>query len=112
MSMLEKDTRQLLIDQRLLAAGWDVTNPAAVTVEFRVDVSAARSIREGETVAGFADYILRDRAGQPLAVVEAKRTARYALAGKEQAAEYADAIQRTIGRDPFIFLTNGVDIWF
>ena len=50
--------------------------------------------------------------GKPLAVVEAKRTSRDELAGKRQAADYADAIKAKFGDDPFIFLTNGKEIQF
>lgn len=60
----------------------------------------------------FVDYVLLDSDGVPIALVEAKRTSRDALAGKRQAADYADQIKRRFGVDPFIFLTNGTEIWF
>lgn len=60
----------------------------------------------------FADYVLLGSDNKPLAVVEAKRTSRDELAGKRQAADYADAIKAKFGHDPFIFLTNGKEIQF
>jgi len=47
-----------------------------------------------------------------LAVVEAKHTSRDEIAGKRQAADYADAIKSKHRQDPFIFLTNGKEIQF
>jgi type I restriction enzyme, R subunit len=110
--MLEKDTRQLLIDQRLSVAGWDVQDTARVSEELLVHLAHKGRVSESNVSLGFCDYTLNDRSGRPIAVVEAKRTTRYALAGKEQAAEYADALYKQFGREPFIFLTNGVEIWF
>ena len=60
----------------------------------------------------FADYILLGTDGKPLAVVEAKRTSRDEIAGKRQAADYADAIKAKFGFSPFILLTNGKEIQF
>jgi type I restriction enzyme R subunit len=60
----------------------------------------------------YADYILLDSAGAPLAVVEAKRTSKDPLVGQKQAEEYADDIRSQTGRDVFISLTNGKEIKF
>ncbi|WP_372703637.1 DEAD/DEAH box helicase family protein [Candidatus Accumulibacter contiguus] len=60
----------------------------------------------------FADYVLLGSDGQPLAVVEAKRTSRDELVGKRQAADYASAIKTRFGINPFVFLTNGKEIQF
>jgi len=60
----------------------------------------------------FIDYVLLGRDGNPIAVVEAKRTSRDSIAGKRQAADYADRIKNRFGFDPFIFLTNGQEILF
>jgi type I site-specific restriction endonuclease len=49
---------------------------------------------------------------KPIAVVEAKRSSLDELAGKLQAADYADTIKTKFGSDPFIFLTNGKEIQF
>ena len=56
----ETRTRTALIDPLLTALGWDVSDPALVTPEYRVDV-------------GWADYALAGPGSQPAAVIEAKR---------------------------------------
>ena len=60
----------------------------------------------------FVDYLLFDNVGDPLAVVEAKKYARNAYEGKQQAEEYTDYIKQKFGKTCFIFLTNGDDIYF
>lgn len=60
----------------------------------------------------YADYLLLDSYGLPLAVVEAKRTEKDYLSGEKQAEDYANDIKKQTGKDVFIFLTNGYEIWF
>jgi type I restriction enzyme R subunit len=60
----------------------------------------------------YADYLLLDSFGAPLAIVEAKRTSKDARLGQQQAAMYADDIKRQTGKDVFIFLSNGYQIFF
>jgi len=61
----------------------------------------------------FADYALLDKFDQPIAIIEAKKTARDARVGMEQAKQYAEAIQKNTGREqPFIFFSNGFDIFY
>jgi len=110
----ENQTRQQIIDQQLAQAGWDVSKPDVVT-ELRLQ-DRPDSLREaGETYHTgdfFADYALLGRDGKPIALVEAKRTSRDALVGQGQAADYADRVRQQTGTDPFIFLTNGNEIWY
>ena len=56
---------------------------------------------------GRADYVLYDRRGRPLAVIEAKRNAINPYVAKQQALPYAKALGA-----PFIFLTNGEVTYF
>jgi type I restriction enzyme R subunit len=109
----ERHTRQQQIDLQLGRAGWALGS-RQVFEEFLVQ--PVDVLREPETAyrpAGeFADYALLDRLGRPLAIVEAKRSSRDALAGERQAADYADAIRAKHGADPFVFLANGDEIWF
>ena len=56
---------------------------------------------------GRADYVLYDRRGRPLAVIEAKRNAINPYVAKQQALPYAKALGA-----PFIFLTNGEITYF
>ena len=58
---------------------------------------------------GYADYVLWGADGLPLAVVEAKRTSKSPQVGQQQAALYADCLERQFGRRPVIFLSNGYE---
>ncbi len=116
-SRTEAETRKELIDQMLARSGWDVDNPHQVVGELMLRYSSDASrpnFREIDKAKGdeFIDYALLDSQGKPIAVVEAKRESRDALAGKRQAEDYAKRIEDEHHRRPFIFLTNGHEIYF
>lgn len=71
----ETRTRMGLIDPLLYALGWDTSDPARVTPEYRVDV-------------GWADYALHGAGAQPIAVIEAKRLGSVVDNHLEQAVGY------------------------
>src|SRR3546814_10511672 len=77
----EADTRRFLIDVLLREAGWEVGVNAAVEVP-----ATGMPKAKGE---GFVDYVLWGAAGQPLAVVEAKRSLNDPDVGRPQARLYA-----------------------
>lgn len=104
----EASTRTELIDTQLARAGWS-RNRRTLIEEYLLKASEPDSAYSNEQ---FADYVLLGSDGKPIAVVEAKRSARDEIAGKRQAADYADAIKAKFGDDPFIFLTNGKEIQF
>lgn len=108
MTATEAQTRQQRIDADLARAGWAGHRRNLVD---EVLLRSAEPTPEYGGV-GFADYVLLDAFGKPIAVVEAKRRARDELAGKRQAAEYADTIRTKTSTDPFVYLTNGRDIQF
>lgn len=83
------------IDQLLRDAGWQLTDGRSVRYEYPVD--------DG----GKADYVLFDRLGRALAVLEAKRTSINLSSGEAQGLRYADQVDV-----PFIFLSNGEEVWF
>ena len=89
----ETDAR-IIIDRRLREAGWDIEDKNQVATE-------------EPTKTGRADYLLKDRRGRPLSVIEAKRFSIDPEAGKQQALEYAKEL-----KSDFIFLSNGEDIYF
>ncbi|EMB0807324.1 DEAD/DEAH box helicase family protein [Pseudomonas aeruginosa] len=104
----EAKTRALLIDAMLLQAGWDVSNPAQVGQEVEVDFP------DNVSGKGKADYVLWGDNGQPLAVIEAKKSGNVSLqAGREQARMYADGFERMGMQRPVIFYSNGYEtfIW-
>lgn len=104
----EAQTRTEIIDSQLAYAGWS-RNRRTLVEEFLLQIAESESTYGNEQ---FADYVLLGSDGKPIAVVEAKRSSRDELAGKRQAADYADAIKAKFGSDPFIFLTNGKEIQF
>ncbi|MFV2055172.1 MAG: DEAD/DEAH box helicase family protein [Thiohalomonadales bacterium] len=105
----EATTRKRIIDMQLADMGWDVgaegANTESVTQEELV------LFQPTTTGDGFADYVLWDDNGQPLAVIEAKKTAVDAETGRHQARHYADGLEKMHGQRPVIFYTNGHDIW-
>lgn len=116
----EYRTRRDKIDVLLKKTGWDVNDRARVALEVDTKQSdfkagnyktMAQTLQSPEEKA-YADYLLLDSAGLPLAVIETKRTDRDYLSGQKQAEGYANDIKKQTGKDVFIFLTNGYEIWF
>jgi type I restriction enzyme, R subunit len=107
----EETTRRRLIDQALIAAGWNVGANGANTDQVKQEVRLT-SMRT-ESGVGRADYVLYGDDEKPLAVIEAKRTVKNVKEGAEQARVYADALEQETGARPVIFFTNGPDtfIW-
>lgn len=109
LSFSEAETRIYLIDQMLADEGWKVgkgmTNTEEVKKEYPV------SHQPTESGEGFADYVLFDDNGKPLAVIEAKKTSEDPQKGRTQARLYADGIEKQDGQRPVIFYTNGYDLW-
>ncbi len=102
----EAATRARLIDEQLLAAGWDLSPGSE-------EASREHPVPHQPTPSGKgrADYVLWDDDGRPLAVIEAKRAARHPGEGQTQARDYADGLEREHGRRPVIFYTNGYQTW-
>lgn len=112
----ETDAR-ILIDDQLRAAGWNPADKSQVLTEVRIgrgipqlgDGSFQATVLSTALadVIGYADYVLLDQRGRPLAIIEAKKQAIQPYTAKQQALPYA----KQIGA-PFIFLTNGELIYF
>ncbi len=114
MVLKEAQTRREIINTQLAKAGWRVGEPGLVDELRLTDSDLAVGEMSGDYQAGdeYADYALMGGDGKPLAILEAKRSSRDALAGQRQASDYAERIQQIYGMEPFIFLANGRDIWF
>lgn len=104
--LTEADTRRLYIETALAHAGWRMG--ADCFSEFRVDGMP------GENGVGYADYVLCDDRGTPIALVEAQAAGSDPAIGRQQAKLYADGLEKRFGTRPVIFLTNGFDtrVWF
>jgi type I restriction enzyme R subunit len=99
----EAQTRDLIIDELLREAGWQLAD--ARDREFEV---TGMPNAEGK---GYVDYVLWGSDGLPLAVVEAKKTTVEPAVGQQQAKLYADCLEKMTGRRPVIFYTNGYQAW-
>ncbi len=103
----EAETRKLLIDVLLKEAGWHKGSPG-LKEEYELD---GVDRNKNYTGTGFADYVLFDDNGLPLAVIEAKKTTKDAKIGKYQALDYANALEKKFKQRPVIFYTNGYEIY-
>lgn len=104
----EQKTRDLLIDDLLVQAGWKVAPGCESTPEVAKELAV---VSADSASKGRADYVLRDPdTGIALGVVEAKRTAHSVEKGRAQAKFYADCLEAESGHRPVIFYTNGYDI--
>ncbi|URZ18335.1 DEAD/DEAH box helicase family protein [Clostridium felsineum] len=101
----EAETRKRLIDVMLKEAGWDINNKELVKLEFPLKDHK----KTGKN--GFADYVLFNKKGKPVAVVEAKKSSVDPIIGRDQAVEYANTIERDYKIRPIVFYTNGYEIY-
>ena len=103
----EAFTRKMYIDILLREAGWEPTDTNAQEYPLKACMPQVT----GNLGDGFVDYVLWGDDGKPLAVVEAKRTAKDARIGSHQAKLYADGLERDFGQRPVIFYSNGYQTW-
>ena len=81
------------IDSLLKDMGWNLTDGTSVLFEH---------LLPGGT---FADYVLCDRQGRPMAVLEAKRATTDPITAQDQGRHYAEQLDV-----PFVFLSNGEEV--
>ena len=103
----EYETRKLYIDEALKEAGWKISQTPGATTAGLACIEVKLLGMPNKEGFGFADYVLFDNDGVPLAVVEAKKTSVDEVAGSQQARLYADCIEKKWGRRPVVFYTNG-----
>jgi type I restriction enzyme, R subunit len=85
---------RVLIDKAFEASGWNLLDSQQVQFEL-------------STASGRTDYLLKDRLGRVLCVLEAKREDLDPYDAKEQARGYAENLNA-----PFVLLSNGREHWF
>lgn len=105
LNLNEAETRRKLIDIMLKDAGWDIDNKELVKLELPLENHKEQGRK------GYVDYVLFDKKGNPIAVVEAKKSSVDPIIGRQQAVEYANTIERDYKVRPVIFYTNGYEIW-
>ena len=82
------------IDDLLKDAGWNLADGSSVLFE--------EKLADGTK----ADYVLCDRQGRPMAVLEAKNASVDLVAAQGQGRHYAEQLGV-----PFVFLSNGEEVW-
>ena len=97
-------TRRELIDKSLVSLGWTRNKDWIDEYELPGMPNASG--------IGYADYVLFDNRGIPIAVIEAKRSMKDPAVGRQQAKLYADLLENKFKERPIIFLTNGYDTFF
>jgi type I restriction enzyme R subunit len=85
---------RILIDKALEFSDWDLLDSRQIQFELH-------------TSSGRADYLMKDKLGRVLCVLEAKREDLDPYDAKEQARGYAENLKA-----PFIILSNGREHWF
>lgn len=129
----EAETRKLYIDLLLREAGWKVSenkgeiiagnacieievgnhfpeNQASEYSQSSIAAEPQTAYMPNNTGVGYADYVLFDNDGTPLAVVEAKRTSVDPAKGRHQAELYAKCLKnRYACPTPVIYYSNGFE---
>ncbi len=95
--MLEKETRNY-IDKKLINS-WYKLNESQIIFEYQINEL-------------FADYAIIDNDNKVIALIEAKKYSRSARDWQFQALEYAKILEEKQWYRPFIFLSNGKEIYF
>ena len=103
----ESVTRKLYIDVLLKEAGWSKLREGK-ELEYEVK---GMPISTNPSGIGYVDYVLWGDDGNPLAVIEAKKTMVSPKKGKQQAVLYADCLEQMKGQRPVIFYTNGFETY-
>ena len=107
----EAETRRLFIDLMLREAGWEVLTTEGDIAPARACIEVEVQGMPNQAGKGYADYVLFNNDGTPLAVIEAKRTSVDANVGAHQAELYADCLERRYHVRPIIYYTNGYEIY-
>ena len=122
--MSESQTRKIYIDEYLREAGWEIIEPKGTTT-----ISGGIQVTSGTIIPGkacceipvkglnnisgmgFCDYVLYDKNGKPLAIVEAKKTSVDAGVGQKQVKDYGECMKAEYGYVPVLYYTNGYEIY-
>lgn len=105
MANSKEASARIKINKLLEQAGWRFEDSEAgkANISLEPGVNLAEAGEDFENIAkGYIDYLLLDKDGRPLVVLEAKKEAIEPLSAKEQARNYA----RNVGAR-FVILSNG-----
>lgn len=107
-AITEAKTRELYIDTNLKSAGYSVLKEKGKIAPNKVGIEIEVHDLPNQ-VKGYVDYVIYNKVGLPVAVIEAKRTSVSEEAGAQQAKDYADALVKNLDLKyrPIIYYTNG-----
>jgi type I restriction enzyme R subunit len=109
--MTEAQTRANLIDDELIKCGWNIKDITKVVQEYEIELDDNLAPFFDRTKR-FVDYVLLNKSGHIIAIVEAKREGKSVGSAKTQAEYYVRRIKNTQGFAPFVYITNGLEIEF
>lgn len=105
--MSEALTRRLYVDQYLKEAGWDILDTENVIQPGKAGIEIEVHGMPNHNGIGYYDYVLYGKNGQPLAIVEVKKTSVSPEKGRHQVNLYADCMEKQYGYRPVLYYTNG-----
>ena len=108
-NLSEAETRKIYIDEMLREAGWEISETDNAIVSGKACIEIEVHGMPNPSGIGYADYVLFDTDGMPLAVVEAKKTSVDPVVGKAQAELYAKCLELKYGVTPVVYYTNGFE---
>ncbi len=105
--MSEAATRRLYIDLYLKEAGWDVLDTENVVMPSKAGIEIKVDGMPNNQGFGFCDYVLYGKDGNPLAIVEVKKTSVSPENGRHQVDLYGECMKKQYGYKPVLYYTNG-----
>ncbi len=105
--MSEATTRRLYVDLYLKEAGWDVLDTVDVVMPGKAGIEIKVEGMPNAQGIGFCDYVLYGKDGNPLAIVEVKKTSVSPEVGRHQVDLYANCMEKVYGYRPVLYYTNG-----
>lgn len=109
----EAETRRIYIDTNLKNAHYHVNNTKDSLGHGKPGVNEVCVEIETHNLphhdVGYIDYVIYNKSGDPIAVIEAKRTSVDEHVGAQQARDYADSLVKDLNLSyrPIIYYTNG-----
>jgi type I restriction enzyme R subunit len=109
--MQESQVRKEIIDKELLNSGWNTDDITKVSKEYLIEID--NNLPDFfDKNKNYADYVLLNKKGKIIAIVEAKKSDKSVGSAKSQAEYYARKIKAKQGFTPFIYTANGYEIDF
>lgn len=107
----EQATRKLYIDLYLSEAGWEVVDEKNLIIPGKAAIEVELDGMPNPAGKGYADYVLYDKGGKPLAVVEAKKAGLDPVKGREQLRLYGELLAKKFGYVPVLYYSSGYETW-